>query len=565
MPAKAGRKAKPLSQNLDELEQKLIDLANAQREEDDVKGEEKESLLTKEGKAEQKKKIKEITNKKGVLTRAINDIRGRLKRQTKEEKNQAIIKQVNDRLDQINQNPKVDIQITKTRLQKLKQFLGIGQQTEQKEQDPVQSPPSGRRSPGRMSPSGTPEAPVSQASSMVPSGMTTPEEEEEPIQYASVGDFVLRKGRRAKTQQKQQEAEEKRREQKYNVVDNVNKAEEQGSNTEPIPPDYLLREISRVEIVESKYNIPPPNQRREVNELLNSEVETVPDVININQNQTGINESTSRQREQDTISEQNRGIYEQRRRDLDERIEQMKDEFDRPLLIDLEPYRQVKSNLSNPSYSSSSPDNIYYKDNKDDKINKIMDVAESVQMDTDSLFSDIESLSNDELDNVYNDLFPGETPSQEEQLGQRIRTLKGRSSGRGMMSGSEESQLGQRLAQIAGGAQAGAIAGARQGIGRGVGQAIRSGAEGGLRGGIASGIAGQLGGGLIGQLGNEAIQRGITDILGRLTGGNGPYGPDEPDEPDDEDNIKRQIDNINQELGQIKDPLSHPVLITNKI
>jgi small-conductance mechanosensitive channel len=297
MPAKAGRKAKPLSQNLDELEQKLIDLANAQREEDDVRGEEKESLLTKEGKAERKKKIKEITNKKSVLSRAINDIRGRLKRQTKEQKSQAIMKQVNDRLDQINQNPKVDIQITKTRLQRLKGFLGIGQQTEQKEQDPAQTPPSGRRSPGRMSPSGTPEAPGSQASSIVPSGMATPEEEEEPIQYASVGDI----SREQKAQFDKEDTVKRlvdgaligaviELQSENKLTDNVNKAEEKGSNTQIITPEYLLRDRPRSEIVEMKRGIPPPNQRPQINELLNSEVEPVPDVININQNQIGINE-----------------------------------------------------------------------------------------------------------------------------------------------------------------------------------------------------------------------------------------------------------------------------------
>ena len=239
---------------------------------------------------------------------------------------------------------------------------------------------------------------------------------------------------------------------------------------------------------------------------------------------------------------------------MDDKIKQMTDEFDRQLYDDLEPYRQVKSNLSNPSYSSSSPDNIHYEDNRDDQIFKIMDVAESVQLDTQLVYENIKSLDLEQLTGIVDILIPDETPSQEAQLAERSQAI----SRSRRPSGSEESQLGQRLAQIAGGAQAGAIAGARQGIGRGVGQAIRSGAEGGLRGGIASGIAGQLGGGLIGQMGNEAIQRGITDILGRLTGKYGPDEPDGEDGEDGEDDIKRQIDNINQELGQIKDPLSHP-------
>jgi hypothetical protein len=85
-------------------------------------------------------------------------------------------------------------------------------------------------------------------------------------------------------------------------------------------------------------------------------------------------------------------------------------------------------------------------------------------------------------------------PPQEQQLEERkqaITSLRGNTSGRGMLSGLEESQLGQRLGQIGAGAQAGAIAGARQGMQGGLRGAMEGGLEGGVRGGVAAGIAGQ--------------------------------------------------------------------------
>jgi hypothetical protein len=131
-----------------------------------------------------------------------------------------------------------------------------------------------------------------------------------------------------------------------------------------------------------------------------------------------------------------------------------------------------------------------------------------------------------------------------------------------MLSGLEESQLGQRLGQIGAGAQAGAIAGARQGMQGGLRGAMEGGLEGGVRGGVAAGIAGQLGGGFLGQLAQMGAQEGISDILGRIRrmGGDGPDGKvdDDGDDRGEGDDIKRQIDNINQELGQITDPLKYP-------
>jgi hypothetical protein len=150
---------------------------------------------------------------------------------------------------------------------------------------------------------------------------------------------------------------------------------------------------------------------------------------------------------------------------------------------------------------------------------------------------------------------PGLVPSTEEQLAQRIRTFKGRSSGRGILAPSQESI---RYDLIGGAAQRAALAGFRQGMQHGgIRQAIEGGLEGGLRGGVAAGIAGQLGGGLAGQLAQMGAQEGISDILGRLRGlvsGDG----DDDDGGDGADEIKRQIDNINQELGAIKDPLKYP-------
>ena len=92
-------------------------------------------------------------------------------------------------------------------------------------------------------------------------------------------------------------------------------------------------------------------------------------------------------------------------------------------------------------------------------------------------------------------------------------------------------------------------------MGGGLRQAVAGGLEGGVRGGVAAGIAGQLGGGLVGQMTQLGAQEAITDILGRLRG----LVSGEDGDGDNGDEIKRQIDNINQELGQIiKDPLKYP-------
>ena len=54
-----------------------------------------------------------------------------------------------------------------------------------------------------------------------------------------------------------------------------------------------------------KKGVPPPVYKlpATVNELMNDEVDTVPDVININQNQIGINESTRRQVQQEETAD----------------------------------------------------------------------------------------------------------------------------------------------------------------------------------------------------------------------------------------------------------------------
>ncbi len=591
---------KPISQNLEELEERLIELANAQRDDDDLQAESKQALLTKEGKADYEEKNKEIKKKKNSISAAINNIRNRLKTQTQEEKSQAVLFEVNKRLDEMNNNQKLDMRVTKTRIQRLKEFLKIGQKKEEKEQDPSQSPPSGLRSPGRMSRGSTPEDPgsvaSSRASSIVPSGMATPEEEVEPIQYAPIGDFVLRKGRRAKTQQKQQEAEEKKQQEQLKqqeqeqliqtvrestqLTDNVNKAEEQGSNTQIITPDYLLTGQQQPNLGEMKNNIPPPNMRNpailtpeqqeqwekqlqttreglnQINELLNDQVETVPDVINVNQNQIGINESTTRQQEQDkTFQEGELGYtYQKTRQEFYERFQKFKEEFNEPYAT----WTNEKIKLNNPSSSSSNPDNTNYENNREDKTNQILEVAESVGEPQQTIYDDIETLDDDEFENLYTGLFgqpTQEQPTQEQQLRSRADILSGRvSSGRGLLSGLEESNLGQRLGQIGAGAQAGAIAGARQGMQRGgIRGALEGGAEGGLRGGVAAGIAGQLGSGVVGELAQMGAQAGISDILGRIRR----LGAGD-DQPDGGVDIKTQIDNINQELSAIKDPLKYP-------
>jgi hypothetical protein len=169
------------------------------------------------------------------------------------------------------------------------------------------------------------------------------------------------------------------------LTDNVNKAEEQGSNTQIITPDYLLRERPRTETVEMKKGVPPPNQRRQVNELMNDEVETVPDLINVNQNQIGINESTTRQREQDITSQenqlgfvhdQNKKRWEDQKRIMNERIEQMKREIDGPLQADLAGIR----NINNPITASSMPDNSNYQNTTEDKRNIMIEYAQELQL-----------------------------------------------------------------------------------------------------------------------------------------------------------------------------------------
>ena len=430
-------------------------------------------------------------------------------------------------------------------------------------------------------------------------------EERKQQQQQKTKETKERKQQERKQQEKEQQQQQKQQEEAQliqtvresaQLTDNVNKAEEQGSNTQIITPEYLLRERPRVEIVESKYGVPPPNQRPLVNELMNDEVETVPDLINVNQNQTGINESTTRQREQDITSqesqlgfahEQDKKRWEEQKRSMDERIEQMTRDIDGPLQADLSRIR----NRNNPITSSSMPDNSNYRNRTEDKRSVLLDYAQELQFSDDKL-KELSEMNEQRIDEVYNDYLntiqdqsddgdtgyytdvdedqmnreyletfaletPGLIPSHEEQLGQRIRTLKGRSSGRGLLAPLHESQLGQRFGQIGTGAQAGAIAGARQGMRGGLRRAIEGGLEGGLRGGVAAGIAGQLGGGLAGQLAQMGAQEGISDILGRLRGlvsggGDGDDGGDGADE------IKRQIDNINQELGAIKDPLKYP-------
>ena len=205
---------------------------------------------------------------------------------------------------------------------------------------------------------------------------------------------------------------------KYDIVDNVNKSEEQGSNTKIITPEYLLRDAPRSEIIETKQGIPPPNQRRQVNELMNDQVETVPDVINVNQNQTGINESTTRQRQQDITSqesqlgfqnEQDKKRWEESRRIMNEKIEQMKREIDGPLQADLAGLK----NRNNPPTASSMRDNSNYQNTTEDKRNTMIEYAQELQL-PDADIQEISEMGKLMVDEVYKDYLNTIKPRSDE-------------------------------------------------------------------------------------------------------------------------------------------------------
>ncbi len=411
-------------------------------------------------------------------------------------------------------------------------------------------------------------------------------EERKQQQQQKTKETKERKQQERKQQEKEQQQQQKQQEEAQliqtvresaQLTDNVNKAEEQGSNTQ---------------IIESKYDIPRPTQRPQINELLNSEVETVPDLINVNQNQIGLNESITRRIHQDTtfIEGELGFVYQEQKRDFENkwtRSDQLQQSTSQ-----LEAELAAIRRRNNPPTASSMPDNSNYQNRTEDKRSVLIEYARELQFPDDKL-QELTQMNEQKINEVYNQYLdtiqdegdegdydyysdvdedqmereylerfgqgtPGLVPSHEEQLEQRIRSLKGRSSGRGMMSGLEESQLGRRVGQIGAGAQAGAIAGARQGMQGGLRRAIEGGLEGGVRGGVAAGIAGQLGGGLAGQLAQMGAQEGISDILGRLRGLVSGGGDEDDGEDDGGDEIKRQIDNINQELGAIKDPLAYP-------
>ncbi len=411
-----------------------------------------------------------------------------------------------------------------------------------------------------------------------------------------------RKQQERQQQEKQQQQQQKQQEEAQliqtvrestQLTDNVNKAEEQGSNTQIITPDYLLRDRPRVEIVESKYGVPAPNQRPQINELLNSEVETVPDVININQNQIGINERTTRQIQQDKRFEEDElgYSYQRTRRNFEKKRAKFRKEFDEPY----NEYIDEQKKLNNPSSSSSNPDNSNYENNTDDKRNIMIEYARELEL-NDNQIQEITNMKPSRIDEIYDEYLDDkeigytgdddfteddahreyvdrfatitedpQRPSHEQQLSNRVSAYKRGRSGRGLLSGLADSELrelghsvGQRLGQIGAGAQSGAIAGARQRMQGGLREGFEGGLEGAVRGGVAAGIAGQFGGGLAGQLAQMGGQQAITDILGRIRGLVSGDGEDDDEGGDGGDEIKRQIDNMNQELGAIRDPLKYP-------
>ena len=341
------------------------------------------------------------------------------------------------------------------------------------------------------------------------------------------------------------------------LTDNVNKAEEQGSNTEIITPDYLSAGQQRPILIESKYDVPPPNLRPQVNELMNDKVETVPDAININPNQPGRIEAEARDylfRPNFILNESSYFDKKKQREELEKAFRES-DEREAIAFEELNHARATNA-LHNPLSSSSNPDNSNYENTTEDKRNQLLEEAQGLEFSDDAI-NNITNLTPEGVENTYNEFLgrqpsgrqpTGRQPTLEQQLRERAGNIA-RS-----RRGSEESQLGQRLGQIGAGAQAGAIAGARQGMQRGgLRGALEGGAEGGLRGGVAAGIAGQLGGGLVGQVAQMGAQAGISDILGRIRR----LGAGD-DQPDGGVDIKTQIDNINQELSAIKDPLKYP-------